>query len=345
MKICGHELRGLEDLQDYVGELYGDINGTRPWDYLFGYLVRSCGFMTVNARAGKALPIHYVRALSWILAIAQKHEFNLTQAYLRRFPGKCYYCISDPCVCFRTNKQPHSNIPAWKAEEEREGYYQTISHQIEFKKIAIDYKWLALNVAKVYPNNEIIWYHSGPSFHFTRLMEELGELHQALSNYEASLAPINRVEEEAADVLAWILAIWPLAIPGKDLQDEFISYYYRGCPVCQSKPCICLARAERKSGIAIRQDLETLEKQVNKLSEVMQDTSSDFNDLRKSLRIAIETGNEQIAYQAVSETQNKMEAIKNTIDSADDTGKKALSLIGTVLALSSKLSILVELFK
>ena len=189
-----------------------------------------------------------------------------------------------------------------------------------------------------------MWHHSGPWHHFTKLSEELAELHQALSKHEIGEDTTGNLSQELADVFAWIVAIWQLAFPSKDLQDEFINHYYNGCPVCTNFPCKCPSRRERRSGIVSLTELELLHKKVNELRIVLANREDELVDIQTSLAKAIESRNEQVTLQAVAQTKDRMESIKKTITQLDETGKKAVSIIDTASGLATRMLKLVEFF-
>jgi predicted DNA-binding protein len=236
-------------------------------------------------------------------------------------------------------------MAAYKVQDERAGCYKLIEHELQYKNLVIDYGWIANNIATIYPNNGILWYHYGPGLHFTKLLEELAELHQALSKFEGGEERIDNVSTELADVFAWIVAIWQLAIPGKNFQEEFITHYYEGCPVCTTFPCLCASRKERRSGIIALPQLRELSKRMDDLSEVLGARKSELVDLRKSIEKAIESQNEQVAVQAVAQTKDKMESIRKTISDVDETGKKAVSIIDTASGIATRLLSLVEIIR
>ncbi|HIE05194.1 MAG TPA: nucleotide pyrophosphohydrolase [bacterium (Candidatus Stahlbacteria)] len=61
------------------------------------------------------------------------------------------------------------------------------------------------------------------------LVEEVGELARAVRNGQG-------LEEEFADVLAWLLSVANLA--GIDV-DSAMDRYRDGCPKCKKQPCEC----------------------------------------------------------------------------------------------------------
>lgn len=68
---------------------------------------------------------------------------------------------------------------------------------------------------------------------FSWLVSEVGELAEAFTKNQS----IDRIGEEAADVMAWLLSFCNVA--SVDLENFFTSKYGDGCPRCRSKPCLC----------------------------------------------------------------------------------------------------------
>ncbi|MEM1943476.1 MAG: MazG nucleotide pyrophosphohydrolase domain-containing protein [Candidatus Caldarchaeum sp.] len=65
------------------------------------------------------------------------------------------------------------------------------------------------------------------------LVSEVGELAEAIAHNLSH----ERVREEAADVVAWLLSL--CNITSIDLEEAFLHKYGSGCPRCSSKPCVC----------------------------------------------------------------------------------------------------------
>jgi NTP pyrophosphatase (non-canonical NTP hydrolase) len=68
---------------------------------------------------------------------------------------------------------------------------------------------------------------------FMWFMEEVGELSAALRENRDR----DNLALEFADVLAWFATLANIA--GVDLEDAMCRKYGRGCPKCQTSPCIC----------------------------------------------------------------------------------------------------------
>lgn len=78
------------------------------------------------------------------------------------------------------------------------------------------------------------------------LVSEVWELGKALSR-----GLRGKLEEEFADVLAWLLSLANLA--EVDLEEVFLKRYSWRCPKCGSKPCTCSyrERPERRVKISV----------------------------------------------------------------------------------------------
>lgn len=338
------EIMSFGDMQRYIANLYANVNGRRPWDYLYGYLARSCGFMSVNAKTDRALTKHHIRALSWLFSLASQKRIDLVDAYLERFPGICYYCLSAPCVCHKTSKQPwEKSMSALKVREERQARHRDLQQYMVQQRQVINWEWIKSNISRIYPRNEIIWYYSGPWYHFAKLAEELGELHQAFGKFEIGEEDIANVREELADVLAWILSAWQLAFPDRDLQDEFIDFYSHGCPACRENPCKCPPRSDRRAGVVSLDELGELRKSVDCLAGMLGAKQADLADILESLDAAISSKNEQVALRAVFQTKSTVAALKGKVDSVTDAGKRTLSLAEAIDGTATRLLELVSL--
>src|SRR6266851_1227045 len=88
----------------------------------------------------------------------------------------------------------------------------------------------------------------------------------------------------------------------------------------QRAPCRCPARGERRSGIVSLVELRQLRDRVGELSAVLKGREVELGELQKSLSVAIDSRNEQVAVQAVTQTRDRMESIKKTISDVDEAG-------------------------
>ena len=72
----------------------------------------------------------------------------------------------------------------------------------------------------------------GPNKTFIKLVEEVGELAEAILTEEKS-----KIREEIADIVAWIASLANLY--GMDLLEVSYEKYPNECPKCRSNPCNC----------------------------------------------------------------------------------------------------------
>jgi NTP pyrophosphatase (non-canonical NTP hydrolase) len=70
---------------------------------------------------------------------------------------------------------------------------------------------------------------------FVWFVEEVGELARALGRPRQDGG--KNLREEFADVLAWLSTL--ASIEGIDLEAAAAGKYEKGCPRCQSRPCVC----------------------------------------------------------------------------------------------------------
>ena len=321
--------------QSFLKDLYGESNRERSSDYLFGYLCRSAAYLGKNVFLKKQEDQHFLRTISWLLAIANYFGLDAQLCLFSRFPTICPYCLTSPCTCFKTNKSPVDYLPAYKIQKELKAKYKVLEHTMDEHEWSFD-KGIKL-LTTVYPNNEVIWHHAGPWHLFAKLQEEVGELHEAISKYEARKKPIQPVGEEIADTLAWLLGAWGIVYPDRSLDEAFINYYYDNCPVCTECPCVCLDRADRAAELVDVKLLQTLEELLGKLEVLLPDASESLNELRKSVSAAAKEQSEPITVHALKNTKSTLSQLRDGLTAADDIGQRGLSIINSIIALIEKI--------
>jgi len=344
IKVCKGQL-AIKSFQEYLDKLYGGPNSKRQWDYLYGYLSRGIAYLCKNIERGVVQPLwrepsgvviepaHFLRPLSWLFAVASRFNVDVQEACLRRFPGICPYCLDRPCLCVRTRKLPVKWLAGWKAEEELNAKYDVMIRHNPL----ISLQFATDNLFDIYPNNEVLWYQVGPWHHFVKLHEEIGELHEAICQYEVKKKPLKAVGAEVADVLAWLLGAWKIVYAERSIDDTAIDYYREGCPVCSSFPCICTDRQDRIAELVNAETLKAIQSHVANLSEILPQSAVALKDLMKSIEIATRTQSEPTAVKAVKQTASRLEEIRKGLSSVDEIGQKAGGIISTVLSIIDKL--------
>ena len=334
MKESKAEIKEIRDLQSYLKDLYFDVNKSREWDYLYGYLSRTSGIISKQITSAPRYrsiseidKTQFILAISWLFSLSNHFDIDVADSYLKKYPGICPYCVVSPCVCYKTKKMPGINIPIWKIEEEKMWAYNNIKNKAKF----IDSEWVISNTRAIYPANDTLWHHAGPWYHFTKLSEELAELHEAISKNQVGEKKIDAVSQEIADVFTWFISIWSSAFPETTLEDSMIDHYYHGCPECRKKPCICPDRNSRSTDHI---DLNTLNEINSKLGDLGSLNVIDekiLDDLKRAVKVAINTQSEPRMVQAAAETHDKLKTVNSSLDKIDETGKKASSIITTIL--------------
>lgn len=301
----------MKSFQKSLKDLYGSANKNLTQEYIYGYLTRTAGYLFRNIVRNITREEDLIKPISWLFAFASKFDIDIQESFISRYPEACPYCVENSCVCFKTGKKPLEYKSAGRVEKELYEKYLRILNL--GKSITFDYA--ASIIATVYPNNAIIWHYAGPWYHFSKLQEEIAELHEAMSGVFKGEKDKRAIAGETADVLSWLLGIWHIKFPPKSLDEEFESYYRDGCPVCKKeKVCICQPYSSRPYGLVdfkilskIKQGLEDLHTQIPK------DYKKDVKELIESVSVAIEKQNQPLAETSVKEISAKLQTLPPAI--------------------------------
>jgi hypothetical protein len=280
--------------QERIATIYGAINERHTWEYMFSYLGRSVGYLWKSISDARVTSQELIRPLSWILALAVKLEIGLQDAFCRRYPAKCPYCVATPCVCLISGKRPKNNTATHKVQ----GILYKAHSKLKDSPKSRGLRFAAATIEAIYPQNLAVWRFAGPSFRITKLLEEMAEVHEAIALYRVGKRRKEAVSEELADVFAWTVGTWRLALPNNNMDDEFIDYYYKGCPVCLASSCKCRDYSGRPTGLINFEILRELEESMVEISRRSGRGDGKSDELR-SLRRAIETENEPTANNAL----------------------------------------------
>lgn len=324
----------VADIQSHIRELYPNSNVSI--DYLYGYLAQTIGYLCKNISLGKIKPEHFVRPISWLIALSNKLDIDISDTFMKRFPRFCPYCLANPCICFKTKKSPVSYIPAYKVQDELYWNYNTYKQSIRM----LTFDECINSINKIYPSNEIVWHYAGPWHHFVKMQEEVSEIHEAIAKYSIGKKKIEAVGEEIADTLAWILGAWAILNPSISLDSVIIDYYLNGCPVCNKEPCKCELRSNRAAELIDIEQFNQINIQLAELKKLLPSKSHEIGELQKSIDTAISSQSEPVVVQAAKQTKVNLGSIKDTLTTADDIGKKANSIVVSILSILSKLSFL-----
>lgn len=319
----------ISEFQQYINDLHIETNKNKSWTEIYGFLSRTSGYLVKNMVLRKQQPEHFIRPISWLFSLANKLNISLEDSFLKKYPSVCPYCIEHMCICSHTDKQPKRDIPAWKIGEEINRQYEAIK---PFGDKNFSYAIETIN--SIYPCNFSIWQFAGAWRNSTKLYEEISELHEALTKFQHGKKTLKNVEDEFADVLAWIMSSWHCSFKDCNFDDAFIHYYIQGCPVCLSSPCKCIDGSNRTHELVDVAKLEKLRQQLEELNLQIPNNKELIDDLIHSVTAAKDTQNEAAAVIAVKQTQSRLDTIAKTIESTEGITEKTAKIVKSIAAIS-----------
>lgn len=322
----------IRDFQEYLKTLYEDKNSERTIEYLFSYLFRNVSYLSRSKKDSTSWEDHYIKSISWLLATANKLNIDLESALLKKFPGVCPYCTACPCTCSKTGERPEQLTPEWKIKDELKEKYNTAYNNL--KNISID-QYISL-INNIYPANRHIWKAVGHNYHFARVLEELGEIHEAYTGFCKGERSIDQVAEELADVLAWLLSAWEIASRQK-LTDSIIGHYYNDCPVCMQTPCKCDDYSSRGQRLVKKAELEEFQKKLTELLEAAPGKLNDLKTIIESIESIKENPDTTSAKRVVKQGISVLDKFGGALEAADGIGEKASNIARAILAFTKTL--------
>lgn len=320
-----------------VNNLYGDINKDRSFEYIYAYLCRNSSYLSRSILRDGDSKLFFARSFSWLFSIAGKLEINLGEAFRKKYPGACPYCIGTTCVCNETHRQPVNGVPVHVARSSLRNMYYTDKNN--FAELDLD-KAIS-RMGTIYPANRAIWKAFGSFYHFSRLFEELGEVHEAYSSYIKSGEKIN-IEEELADVTAWLLSAWGIYHDSKSLSDWLMDYYIDGCPVCKTPSCVCSEYSDRPQMLADKASLEEIKARISELIQINPDCKGEIELVLSSVDVALETNSTVDAKQAVGSVRRALLRVEALVSTADDVTGRAGKTVSSIKSILSAIESLKE---
>jgi NTP pyrophosphatase (non-canonical NTP hydrolase) len=325
--------QSVSDFQDYFRKLFGEANKDRNFEYIYSYLTRNCSYLSRSILRSGDNKKFFIKSFSWLFALSEKLEINLEEALRKKFPDVCPYCISSPCICAETSKKPPSYKAEWEIKRELENKYNAIINRQSDRYLSINNAVTSIN--KIYPANRAVWAAYGSTYHFSRLFEEIGEIHEAYGAYASKERTIANTRDELADVFAWLLSAWGIANKELPLSDVLIEHYYEGCPVCRSNPCKCNDYSSRVQALVRIEDLEEFKKLIIDVLNLAPEKGATLIEISTSLDAVKETkstteakrvvaqGLEVLSQveKATSTTASIASSIKTLVESASLTAK------------------------
>ncbi|MFJ3466481.1 hypothetical protein [Pseudomonas sp. NPDC090201] len=336
MKAMEFKPTTISELQSYLGNLYSVSNNNHSFEYIYGYLTRNCSYLSRAILRKKDDSDYFVKSFSWLFALASKLEINIEEAFRKKFPEKCPYCVSLQCVCATTGKAPPAHKSEWEIKEELATAYQLLINNANTRHLVIDGAVTKIN--EIYPGNRAIWSVYGSSYHFSRLFEELGEVHEAYGAHVQKNRSIDLIREELADVLAWLLSAWGIASPAKRLSNAFIEYYYTGCPVCSSNPCNCPNYSSRDQAIVNPVQLEQFKALINEITTHLPNNIPELSQIAENIDQLKETDSTTDAKRVLAQSVEVLDAIQSGTDKAVKVTENVKSLITSAILFVNSLT-------
>jgi hypothetical protein len=230
----------LSELQREFDEIYSDVNRALAAEEIIMRIDEQAGYLGKSVMDSKDFEPWCVKSASWIFALANKLSISLEDAMLSKFPQRCQYCVSTPCICEITNKTP-------RVGGDR---YDDIARYVEVQRNSITQGNLVPNIGyfvrvlrDVYPQNFTRWKENRMIF-LVKLGEERAEIIEAFRRHAATNTDYSKgpLAFELADYFAWLLALWSVATHGNkgyNIQAKIAERYSYGCPYCRQPVCAC----------------------------------------------------------------------------------------------------------
>lgn len=316
-----------------IETLYGEKNSTKSFEEIYSYLCRNSSYLSRAILRGGDSELFFIKSFSWLFAVAQKNDIDISSAFRRKFPNVCPYCIVAPCKCAETHRAPVKEIPIYAVRQELDDKYNVDKNR--YQEITLDQA--ISRISSIYPANKSIWKAFGSFYHFSRLFEELGEVHEAFSSFKKTGKKIN-LEEELADVTAWLLSAWGIH-QGTSLSDAIKDYYIDNCPVCNSSPCKCDKYSDRPQMLSDQASMEEVKAKIIELLELNPSCQEEIKELLDTMDSAIATTSTVDAKQVISRAKDILkdveDAVQTTSNITDNAGKVVTAVRAAYAAIES----------
>lgn len=317
--------QSVSDFQGYFRELFGNTNKDRSFEYIYSYLTRNCSYLSRSILRNGNNKIFFIKSFSWLFALSEKLEINLEEALRKKFPEVCPYCISSPCICAETSKKPPIYKAEWEIKRELEHKYLAITNAQGGKSLLLNNAVNSVN--KIYPANRAVWAAYGSTYHFSRLFEEIGEIHEAYGAFVSKERTIANTRDELADVFAWLLSAWGIANRDTPLSDALIEYYYDGCPVCRSNPCKCHDYSSRVQALVRIEDLEEFKKIIAEVLNLSPEKSAPLIEISASLDTVKESKSTTEAKRVVAQGLEVLSQVEKATNSTASAASNIKSIV------------------
>ncbi|MGY2438092.1 hypothetical protein [Pseudomonas sp. SDO52101_S400] len=298
-----------------ISDLYSVKNSEREFEEIYSYLCRNTSYLSRAILRGGDAKSFFIKSFSWLFAAANKLDINLEHAFRKKFPNVCPYCIASPCQCAETHRAPVKHIPIDEVRVELNDKYNIDINR--YPQITLDQA--ISRISLIYPANKSIWKAFGSFYHFSRVFEELGEVHEAFSSYKKNGKKVN-LEEELADVTAWMLSAWAIHQYPLQLSHAIKDYYADNCPICKSSPCECNKYSDRSQMLSDSKSLKEVKEKITELLGLDPDYKKEIQDVLSSFDSAISTASTVDAKQVITSARQVLKDLEESIESASADG-------------------------
>lgn len=317
--------QSISEFQGYFKGLFGNSNKDRNVEYIYSYLTRNCSYLSRSILREGDNKNYFVKSFSWLFALSEKLEINLEEALRKKFPDVCPYCISSPCICAETAKKPPQYKAEWEIKRELEHKYLALTNFQPAGSFSINNAVLSVN--KIYPANRAVWAAYGSTYHFSRLFEEIGEVHEAYGAFVSNERTIANTRDELADVFAWLLSAWGIQNKETPLSDALIEYYYEGCPVCRSNPCKCHDYSSRVQSLVRIEDLDEFKQLIVEVLKLSPEKSASLLEISTSLDTVKESKSTTEAKRVVAQGLEVLNQVEKATSSTASVAKSIKSIV------------------
>ncbi|UCJ14991.1 hypothetical protein K5Q02_14030 [Pseudomonas sp. MM211] len=272
----------MRDLQNSLKELYGEKNKSSSFEYIYAHAAQNCAYLARAVEKGQDPSTYFISSFSWLCALGTHLKIDIQDSFLSKFPNCCAYCLESNCICAKTNKTSLKFTNQKAAREERSEKYNSIKNNPSLTPSAGD---IAKNLNSIYPSNLAIWKTHGCHHHFSRLFEELGEVYEAYCSHVGQGRPVQAIEEELADCIAWLLSAWDIQYPKLDFSDGFNNIYAQNCPICHNTQCACSDHYARNKALHSEEDLQRLLASLTELSTQLSKSTPTIPSIEEALTL------------------------------------------------------------
>ncbi|AIU88982.1 hypothetical protein [Pectobacterium odoriferum] len=323
-----------------------NLSVNNGFEYSFSYLVRKISYLqrAVNDNSKDSIKVQLIKSLSWLFSLANLEKIDIENSFIRKYPTLCPYCVSSSCVCGVTDKSPVDGSYYEKAKDNLVSNYHSVINSGQ----VISLEKALLIITKIYPANALIWKTHGVFFVFSKLLEEVGEIHEAYSRLKKPHGVENKeklmknLEEEFADVFVWLMSVWFVTQGKENITASFDSYYEMGCPVCCMMECECNTYSDRKPIDDEKESLISLKEGLEKLRGEIKDKSGEANLIIEktlsSITVALDEDTNLSVKSVIADTKTKFEKLSDVVERTENMSSNGIKIFENIAKMIGNIS-------